>query len=87
MDQFLLGAISMANLTVMSFFIKFWYQTKDHFFLFFAVTFLLLSVERFLAVIETINQEISIIIYLIRLAAYAFIIIGIISKNIHRQRG
>ncbi|HEX6435777.1 MAG TPA: DUF5985 family protein [Candidatus Binatia bacterium] len=41
MDFMLLGAISMASLIAGLFFLRFWKDTGDRFFLFFAVSFLI----------------------------------------------
>lgn len=46
MDLMLLGAISMASLVAGLFFLRFWRDTGDRFFLFFAVAFLVEGVNR-----------------------------------------
>jgi len=85
MKELLLGAMAMANISIMAFFLKFWQQTKDRFFFYFAVAFLMLGIERVIAAVETIGQENNIVIYLIRLIAFSFIVLAIIVKNIHRN--
>ena len=75
------GALMMACLVTGLFFIRFWLKTYDRLFLIFSFAFFILSMERLvLGMIGTRNEP-SPTIYLIRLAAFALILIGIIDKN------
>lgn len=75
------------------FFIKLWKAAQDRFFAFFAIASGLLSVERIVGlfvqgVFDTTASpppESSSWIYLIRLLAFAMIVIAIVSKNMHRK--
>ena len=58
MDLMLLGAISMASLVAGLFFLRFWRDTRDRFFLFFAVSFVIEGVNRAaLALTSNPNEE------------------------------
>ena len=72
---------AMAALGVAVFWVRFWRQTGDRFFAFMAVAFALFGAN--LTLLAAINpaQESRHLIYLLRLAAFVVIIIGIIDKN------
>lgn len=64
------------------FFCKFWKKTRDRLFLFFGVAFAILSVERLVLVLMSERSgESNAAIYLMRLSAFALIIISIVDKN------
>ncbi len=77
----LLGAISMASLVVALLFARFWRQTRDDFFLFFSIGFLLDSVTRFFLAIVPTDEKIEPLFYVSRLVTFSLIIIAIIQKN------
>lgn len=85
LNAFLSGAISMACLAVGAFFVRFWQQTHDRLFLFFASAFFMFMVERILR--SSLNQEneMAPFVYSIRLAGYLLIIAAIIDKNRRRR--
>ena len=72
---------AMAAMGVAVFWVRFWRQTGDRFFAFMAVAFALFSAN--LTLLAAINpaHESRHLIYLLRLAAFVVIIIGIIDKN------
>ncbi len=80
-EGILLGAIAMASLMAALFFLRFWYSTRDRFFLFFAASFFLEAVNRvvFWRAVEP-NNDVS-LYYLLRLVTYALIIVAIVDKN------
>ena len=78
-DYMLTGAIGMASLTVALFFLKFWRTTRDRFFLYFAVSFLIQGINRFF--LAQPSSEESAGGYVFRLIAYALIVIAIFEKN------
>ncbi len=81
MTAFVSGAVMMGCLAIATFFWRTWRRTNDRLFGWFAVSFLLLAVERFL-IVATHAQELSTPwVYLIRLAAFALIALAIIEKN------
>lgn len=78
------GAIAMASLVIALFFLRFWKSTGDCFFLYFSLSFLLQSVNWiFLGILATQSEDAP-FFYLIRLAAYALILVAIFVKNRHR---
>jgi uncharacterized membrane protein HdeD (DUF308 family) len=81
MNQLLLGAIAMANLTIGLSFLRFWKKTRDRFFLFFAVAFSLEGVNRVMLALSQGSSENEPIIYLVRLLSFVLILIAIIDKN------
>lgn len=80
-NALLIGAIMMAALVIALFFLRFWKQTRDRFFLYFAAAFLLEAGQRLLSAIDPLHNEEAPLYYLVRLAAYALILLAIISKN------
>jgi hypothetical protein len=81
MNQILLGAIAMANLTIGLFFLRFWKKTRDRFFLFFAVAFSLEGLNRVLLGLFNETTENEPFFYLVRLLSFVLILIAIIDKN------
>jgi hypothetical protein len=76
--DFMRGALAMGLLVGASFFFRFWRESRDRLFAFFAVALLLMSVNR------SLNAEESLVPYLIRLLSYLIIIVGIVDKNVRR---
>lgn len=81
MNQLLLGAIAMANLIIAVFFLRFWKKTRDRFFLFFAVAFILEGINRVLLGLSQGSTENEPIFYSVRLVSYVLILIAIVDKN------
>lgn len=80
MIEFMQGAIMMSMAASGVFFLKFWFQTKDRLFLWFAVSFFLMSLNRIaLAAIET--PENKTVFYFVRLLSYLIIVVAIFEKN------
>ena len=71
----------MASFVATLFFFRFWRQTRDSFFLLFAVAFGIDAATRLLLGLSTISNEIEPMFYLARLVTFALIIIAIIQKN------
>jgi hypothetical protein len=80
-NDILLGAIAMACLTASLFFLKFWSTTKDRFFLFFALSFFMEGVCRFLLGVIDYSSEQEPLFYLIRLFSFLLILYAIAEKN------
>jgi hypothetical protein len=81
MNDILMGAIAMASMVTALFFLRFWRSTRDRFFLFFALSFFLEGCNRILMATINLPDEDAPGFYLIRLVAYAFILIAILDKN------
>jgi hypothetical protein len=78
---FVSGVIVMSFFTAGLFFVKFWYRTSDKFFLFFAAAFFMLSANQAITAFATLPLEERTNLYLLRLAAFLAIILGIAMKN------
>ena len=74
------GFLIMGYLVAALFFLRFWQQTADRFFAFFASSFALLAVQRMALVLVNI-QENTVWLYGLRLVAYLLILAAIIEKN------
>ncbi len=81
LNSLLSGAIAMACIVITLFFLRFWRSTRDRFFLFFALSFFLEAVNRTLLGLSTISTEDTPLYYVIRMAAYLFILYAIYDKN------
>jgi uncharacterized membrane protein HdeD (DUF308 family) len=77
----MLGAIAMASLVAALFFLRFWKNTRDRFFLFFAIAFLAEAVNRAALGLTAISQEQEPFFYLVRLGAFGLILVAIVDKN------
>jgi len=81
MLHFLWGATSMGAWTAALFFLRFWRQTRDRFFLAFALAFMLLAVNWLGLVFVAPETEARTWMYLVRLAAFVIILLAIWDKN------
>jgi hypothetical protein len=81
MELLLLGAIAMASLTIGLFFLRFWKDTGDRFFLFFAVSFLLEGLNRAALGLVADPNEGRPFFYFVRFLSYVLILIAIAHKN------
>jgi len=84
MDQFqpfLLGVVATASAAVGAFFYRFWRRTRDRLFVAFAAAFGLMSANWAAQAFVPKDESVYAAIYLLRLAAFGVIIVGIIGKN------
>ena len=84
MDQIgavLQGAVGMASGVAALFFLRFWRQTRDSFFLFFAAAFAIDALARFVLGFAELSEETQPMVYGARLITFGLIIIAIIGKN------
>jgi Family of unknown function (DUF5985) len=89
-SSFMSGMIAMGLFTAGLFFLRFWRRTGDGLFIAFGLAFCLLSLNYVLLEATGISREEQSWIYLIRLAAFALIIVAIVAKNMNgagRQTG
>ena len=82
MDDFLAGVIATGYFVAGAFFLRFWTRTRERLFAIFACAFWLLAANQALVALGGIPREEQSWIYLLRLAAFVLIILGIISKNV-----
>jgi uncharacterized membrane protein len=79
--DFLSGAVSFGFIVCGLFFLRFWRRTQDSLFLAFASAFALLGASQAVMVLADIPTEERGALYLLRLAAFALIIVAILNKN------
>ena len=79
--DFLSGATAFGFLVCGLFFLRFWRRTRDPLFMAFALAFALLGVGQAILALANIPTEERSSIYLIRLAAFALILLAILRKN------
>lgn len=79
--DFLAGAVAFGFLVCALFFLRFWKRTRDGLFLAFALAFGLLGVAQAILALANIPTEERGSIFLIRLAAFALILVAILRKN------
>jgi hypothetical protein len=80
-SSMLMGAVAMASFVATLFFLRFWRQTRDSFFLLFAVAFGLDAASRFVLGLSHPLDETEPLFYLARLVTFGLIIAAIIQKN------
>jgi hypothetical protein len=75
------GLIVAGDLVAALFFLKFWRRSADTLFAIFSAAFLLLALGQALLALTNVPVEERSWIYLLRLAAFILIIVGIVHKN------
>lgn len=75
------GAAAMAWLACAMFFLRFWRQSKDRLFAFFALTFTLLASNSVAGGLLDVSDERRHYIYVVRLIAFLLILYAIWDKN------
>lgn len=78
------GALTLGFAVAALFFLRFWKRTGDGLFLTFAGAFVLLALNQAVPVFMGIPSENQGYVYLLRLAAFALIILAILRKNMGR---
>jgi hypothetical protein len=81
LNVMLLGAIAMASLVAAMFFLRFWQRSRDPFFLWFAASFFLEAANRAALALTTNPSDGAPIVYVVRFAAFALILMAIWGKN------
>ena len=76
----LMGAISLASAVAGLFFFRFWHQTQDKFFLYFALSFWIEALNR-VAIGLVAGDENEPVFYGVRIVAYGLILLAIWQKN------
>lgn len=79
--DFLSGAITMGFVVAGLFFLRFWKRTRESLFVTFALAFWLLGLTQALLAFTSIPVEERSWLYLLRLAAFALILVSIWLKN------
>jgi hypothetical protein len=78
---FLGGMLAMGYFVAAAFFFRFWKQTRDRLFVFFAMAFVLLAVQRVLLAADFSLTEDRTWMYVLRLIAFLLIAYAIVAKN------
>lgn len=86
MYEFTAGLITMGYFVAGLFFLRFWVRTREGLFVIFGSAFWLLALNQALVAVADIPREEHSWIYLLRLAAFTLIIIGIVAKNLGSSR-
>jgi hypothetical protein len=84
---FISGMTTAGFLLAGLFFLKFWFRSRDILFFIFAAAFWLLAANQVLLVILNLPREEQGWVYLLRLVAFALIVVAIIHKNLARRVG
>ena len=85
LNPVLAGAVAMASFVAALFFFKYWRQTRDSFFLLFALAFGIDAASRFVLGIARVSDESEPLYYVPRLVAFLLIILAIALKNRPQQ--
>ena len=80
-EVFLVGVIATSSVTAGLFFLKFWRDTRDPFFLAFAASFTIEGLNRIGVLFLPRPNEGSPWIYMVRLLAFLLILFAILRKN------
>lgn len=81
MGDFLSGASVVAAAAIALFFLRFWRDTDDRFFLLFAIAFAIFAVNRIALSALDDESEARTVVYLARAAAFGLIVLAIVDKN------
>jgi hypothetical protein len=81
MIDFLSGAVALAHLVVGFFFLRFWRNTRDRLFLFFAIAFGLFALNQFAANLLGAADERTGYTYVLRVLGFLAILVAIVDKN------
>lgn len=82
----LMGAVAMASFTATLFFLRYWRQTSDGFFLLFAAAFAVDAATRSILALWRLPEDTEPLVYVARLVTFGLIIAAIVLKNRRPQR-
>ncbi|MFC5462954.1 DUF5985 family protein [Massilia niabensis] len=85
MNDLITGAVCMGSLVITLFFLRFWRNSGDRFFLYFALSFFIEGLHRLYSSLSRASGEDTPLHYLIRLLAYGLILWAILEKNLPRE--
>lgn len=86
MESYAAGLITMGYFVAGLFFFRFWHRTRDWLFINFGIAFWLLAANHALVTLAGLTREERTWFYLLRLAGFVLIIVGIAAKNIGPRR-
>lgn len=79
--SFLSGVVALGSAAIALFFVRFWRATGDRFFALFALAFVVFAANRVVLLFERTHGGEGVDAYLLRLAAFALILVAIVDKN------
>jgi hypothetical protein len=85
LNSVLVGGIGAMSLIAALFFLRFWRNSRDRFFLYFALSFFIEGLNRIAFYLFVGLQEDEPVYYLVRLVAYGLILVAIVDKNRSRR--
>lgn len=86
MDQFLSGAVVMGFAVASLLFLSYWRRTRERLFITFATSFFLLAVNYAWLAMSNLPPEDRSPLFLVRLLAFALIIVAIVQSNRAKPR-
>lgn len=86
MNDIMVGAIAMASLVISMVFMRYWRNTGDRFFLWFALSFAIEGAHRIYSAMARTMAEDGALHYVIRVVAYGLILWAIYEKNWPRRK-
>ncbi len=86
MNQFLWGALTTASWIIALFFLRFWRTSRDRLLGGFAAAFAVLGLNWLLLGIFEPSKESQHYLYLVRLAAFVFLLASVVDKNRSTKR-
>jgi hypothetical protein len=78
---FIWGAASLGSWVIGLFFLRFWRQTRDRLFAFFAAAFWMLALNWLILALAAPADEVRHWVYAMRIVAFLTLIAGILDKN------
>jgi hypothetical protein len=85
LNEVIRGALILASATVALFLLRFFRDTRDRFFAFFAGSFAILSIHWAILTFTSPRAEHRPLFFLLRLVAFVFLIVAILDKNRPRR--
>ena len=86
LHPFLYGFLTSAALTVALIFLRFWRMTQDRLFIFFAAAFVALALNWLALAMTDSASDDRYHVFVLRLVAFVFILVGIVDKNRRAKR-
>lgn len=80
LNAMLVGAVAMASVVAGVFFLRFWRDTSDVFFLLFGIAFILDAIAR-IALASGVTDDVETVCLIARLVTYSLILVAIVLKN------
>lgn len=82
--SFIAGMVALGFIAAAMFFVQFYRETRDRFFLYFTAAFVLFAGNQSVPIAWHIDADSQAPIYIARLVGYLLIIIAVVQKNIAR---